>query len=100
MRWLGLFAISISLCACDESPLLGENDLAATVDAAIDAAIPGDAGSDGGTPTPNNCPSEIAALTKLYNNGPVDNWYDMVIETRILVTPDPKLPKRFGAVAW
>lgn len=54
---------------------------------------------DGGA-VPDACPDVIAALQQLYDAFPVDNWYDMLFERRIVITPDPKLPGRVGAVAW
>ena len=60
-----------------------------------------DAGAwtDGGA-VPDDCPAVIAALANLYASWPQDNWFDAFYETRILVTPDPLLPGRVGAVAW
>jgi hypothetical protein len=49
---------------------------------------------------PDNCPVEIQQLVQLYQQGPVFNWFDFLFEVKIVVTPDPLLPTRFGAVAW
>jgi hypothetical protein len=58
-------------------------------------------GCDGGAPAvPDDCPTEIAQLVSFYNNHPLDNWFDMLFEVRILITPDPLLPARFAAVSW
>jgi hypothetical protein len=64
--------------------------------------LPADAGTDadGGPLPPNACPNEIAAYQQLYAQAPVLNYYDMIFETKILVTADPDLPTRFAAVAW
>jgi hypothetical protein len=60
---------------------------------------------DGGEPppdgaAPDDCPEIIVALNILYGEQPPDDFYDLITETRILITPDPKLPGRVGAVAW
>ncbi len=58
-------------------------------------------GCDGGAPaSPDDCASDIATLVSFWANHPQDNWYDMLFEVRILITPDPLLPTRFAAVAW
>ena len=60
----------------------------------------GGAGDGGVVPVPDSCPNEIAQFEKIYAQHPIDNFWDLYFVTRILVTPDPYLPKRFAAVAW
>jgi hypothetical protein len=59
------------------------------------------AGCDGSTPpAPNGCSQEIAELEQLVTQSSTVCYFPAPVETKILVTGDPELPKRFGAVAW
>jgi Protein of unknown function (DUF3105) len=52
---------------------------------------------DGGVPPPpNNCAKDITALQNLLKAQKPDKFGVV----RIVLTPDPKLPRKFGAVAW
>jgi hypothetical protein len=52
---------------------------------------------DGGTPPPpNSCAQDIATLAGFIQQQQPDQFGAI----RILVTPDPKLPTKFAAVAW
>jgi hypothetical protein len=59
-----------------------------------------DAGIGEYFPADEGCPTEIIELQQIYSQQPPDNWFDQFTETRILLTADPLLPKRFAAVAW
>ncbi len=60
--------------------------------------------NDGGfpdvVPADQGCPGDIIQLQQIMAAQPQDNWYDLLFETRILITADPKLKTRFAAVAW
>ena len=55
-----------------------------------------DAGTGEYAPADQGCPTEIAQMRQLL----AQRQPDLFNETRILITSDPLLPKRFAAVAW
>ncbi|MSP61438.1 MAG: DUF3105 domain-containing protein [Myxococcales bacterium] len=70
---------------------------------AIDGGVPDGGGMgaypcpDMGVPkAPNGCPNEIAKLVAIFKARKPDH----LGVVRIIVAPDPLLPKKFGAVAW